>query len=187
MLERGGFLAIAVVAAAVGSSVVSAPVPAVKLHSALQIKSGLWEFSDSATIAGDTVFPDAMLAGVPAGQRAERLAELRRMMSQPTRERECVSQAVFEQRLFSIGSGCRQTIGENTPGRLELLSECQSATGDFRQNSTSRVVASTSTAVTASMHAVSAQAGRTMTVDRIQNGHWISSSCGSVHGIQQLR
>lgn len=183
---RTAFFASLVVAVGLGSAVGSAPAPSPNLHSAFRIRAGLWEFSDTARVSGDTVFPETILARIPAGQRAEHLAELRRMLSQPSRERECINQAAFERQLFTAGTGCRQALGSNTASRLELITECQSESGAFKQRSTSKAVASSPMSVITSMHAVSTQFGKTMTVDTIQSGRWISASCGNVRGIQQL-
>ena len=180
--SRAGVLASVVIA--VGSAVGSVPAPNSKLHSVLQIRPGLWEFISTANVSGDTVFPETLLARVPAGHRAGHLAELRRMMSQPSRERECISQAVFERQLFTAGSGCKQAAGPNTVSRLEVVTECQSQSGAFKQRSTSKAVASSPTAVTTSMHAVSMQSGKTMIVDSVQRGRWIGASCGNVRGIE---
>lgn len=173
--------------AALGIGNAPVAVPTGKTHSVLQIKAGLWEFSDMAKVTGDTVFPEAMLARVPAGQRVGRLAELRRMLAQSSRERECMNQAVFEQRLFSLATGCTQTIASNTSGRLEAVTECRAQSGAFTQRSTRRLVVSSPAIATISMHAVSMQAGKTMIVDSVESGRWVSSSCGTVHGIQQLQ
>jgi hypothetical protein len=160
--------------------------PAVKMHSALQIKPGLWEFYDTARVTGDTVFPDAVLARVPAAQRARRLAELRQMISQPSRERECISQATFEQRVFGIQTGCSRTVASNRPGRLEIVTKCRDGSGGFEQSKSGKILATSGTSVTTSFHAVSSQAGKTMTVDSLERGQWVGSSCGNIHGIQQL-
>lgn len=160
--------------------------PPFKMHSELRIKPGLWEFSDTAKVAGDTVVPNAVLARVPPAQRASHLAELRQMISQPTRERECISQAIFEQRVFGTESGCSRTIGSNTAGRLEIATVCRSESGGFKQYKTGKILATSGTSVITSFRAVSTQAGRTMTVDSVERGHWVGASCGNVHGIQQL-
>jgi hypothetical protein len=157
-----------------------------KLHAALQIKPGLWEFNDRAKVAGDTVFRDALVAGIPAAQRAQHLAELRQMISQPSRERECINQTTFEQRLFGIEASCKRTIASNTAGRFELVTECRGESGGVKQYKTARILATSPTSVTTSFHAVSTQASKTMTVDSVENGHWVGSNCGNVHGIEQL-
>jgi hypothetical protein len=159
---------------------------AAKPHLLLQIKPGLWQFDTRASVSGDTVVPDALLASIPPGQRAQHLAELRRMLSQPSRERECISKAAFERRLFTLGNGCNQTIASNTATRIEVLTKCHAASGDFMEDSTSRLVASTPRSATTAMHAVSKSAGRTMIVNSVQSGRWISSDCGGVHGIEEL-
>lgn len=177
-------------AVAAGSALVAAhaaqAIPGAKMHSALQIKPGLWEFSDTAKVAGDTVFPDAVVARVPAAQRAQHLAELRRMISQPSKERECINQAIFEQRIFGIETSCKRTIVSNTAGRLEIGTECRSESGGLKQYKIAKVLATSAASVISSFHAVSTRAGKTMTVDSVENGRWIGSNCGSVRGIQQL-
>ena len=186
--RRGGFI---MVSALVGGGALAAadtlPLqPALKMHSELRIKPGLWEFSDTAKVAGDTVFPDAVVARVPAAQRAQHLAELRRMISQPSKERECINQAIFEQRIFGIETSCKRTIVSNTAGRLEIGTECRSESGGLKQYKIAKVLATSAASVISSFHAVSTRAGKTMTVDSVENGRWIGSNCGSVRGIQQL-
>lgn len=158
--------------------------PAPNPHVLLQIKAGLWEFNDSTKVAGDTVFPEAMLAGVPAAQRTQRLAQLRQMIAQPGRERECITQAAFEKRLFGLETGCKRTIVSNTPARIEIVTECEGESAGLRQDKKAKILATSPTAATMSFHAVSTQNGKTMTVDSVQNGRWLSSSCGNVHVIQ---
>jgi hypothetical protein len=167
----------------VATALVSAAPPE-KPRVLLQIKPGLWEFDESTKVAGDSVFPDAMLAGVPAAQQARRLAQLRQMIAQPGRERECITQAVFEQRLFGIEAGCKRTVVSNTSGRIEIASECHGESGGLTQDKKAKILATSPTVATMSFHAVSTQNGKTMTVDSVQNGRWVSSSCGNVHGIQ---
>lgn len=157
-----------------------------EMRSKLQVKPGLWEFDDSAKITGDTVFPDAVLDGVPAAQRAQHLAELRKMISQPSRARECITQAVFEQRVFGIEPSCKRTVAINTPNRLEVLTECRGEAGGLTQSKTARILATGATSVTTSFHAISTRAGKTMTTDSVEHGHWVNPNCGNVHGIQQL-
>ena len=186
--SRVGFIVIAALAAggALAASNSFPAKPAPKLHSALQIKPGLWEFYDAARVAGDTVFPDAVLAGVPAAQRARHLAELRQMIAQPSRERECISQATFEQRVFSLETGCSRTVASNTAGKLEIATECRGGSGTFEQYKGGKVLATSGTSVITSFHAVSTQGGKTMTVDSLERGHWVASSCGNISGIQQF-
>jgi hypothetical protein len=137
-------------------------------------------------VAGDTVFPDAVLATVPPAQRAQHLAELRQMISQPSRERECITQAIFEQRLFGIEPSCKRIVATNTPSRLEVLTECRGDSGSVKQSKASKIVAGSSTNVISSFRAVSTQGVKTMTVDSVEIGRWVSSNCGNVHGIQLL-
>jgi len=183
MLSRTWGVLVIFTALAAGSALVAA---GEKMHSVLQIKPGLWEFSDTAKVAGDTVFPEAVVARVPAAQRAQHLAELRQMLSQPSRERECINQATFEQRVFGIESSCKRTIASNTAGRLEIETECRSESNGLKQYKIAKILATNAASVISSFHAVSTRAGKTMTVDSIENGRWIGSNCGSVHGIQQL-
>jgi hypothetical protein len=185
---RDGLLLVALLAATAAIAAAN-PQPSAssgRLHSALQIKPGLWQFDDSAKVAGEAVFPDAVLAGVPEGQRAQHLAELRQMISRPSRERECITQAIFEQRLFAIETSCKRTVQSNTPARLEIQTECEDVSGSLKQHKTAQILATSSTSVTTSFHAVNSRAGKSMTIDSVENGHWLSSNCGNVHGIEQL-
>ena len=164
----------------------AAPPPA-KVHAALHIKPGLWEFEDRARVTGDSVFADALVAGIPPAQRAQHLAQLRQMIAQPGRERECISQATFEQRVFLTETGCKRTIVSNTAKRLEVVTQCRAQDGALTQIKNGRVLATSPTSAMTSFHAVSTRGRKTMTVDSLETGHWVSASCGNVHGIQQLR
>src|SRR5579872_5615178 len=87
-----GLLAVVVATApALGAGTMPSSSSAGTLHAVLQIKPGLWEFNDISKVTGDTVISDAMLARIPAAQQAEYLAETRKMMAQPSRERECIT------------------------------------------------------------------------------------------------
>ena len=183
--SRGAFAIFAALIAG-GALVAATPPFSGKTHSILHIKAGLWEFRDTSKVVGDTVFADAVVARIPEGQRAQHLAELRRMISQPSRERECINQAIFEQRVFGAETGCKRAIMSNTADRLEVGIECQDESGALKQSKVAKILATSPVSVTTSFHAVSTRAGKTMTVDSVEYGHLISSNCGNVHGIQIL-
>jgi hypothetical protein len=190
MAKRIPFLPVlgaAAVAATALTAADSAPVPPfAKMHSALRIKPGLWEFNDQVKVTGETVLPDAAVAGLSPAQRVRRLAELRQMIAQPSRERECMSQESFERRLFGIETSCKHVITSNNASRIEILFQCRGESGGLKQSKESRILAASPTAITMSFHAVNARNGKTMTVDSLETGHWVGLSCGNVHGIEQL-
>jgi Protein of unknown function (DUF3617) len=153
------------------------------VHTVLQFKPGLWEFLETPKVTGDTVISEAMTAKIPAAQRAQFLAETRKMMAQSQKVRECMTQAKFDQRLFSTArSDCTQITASNTASRIEVQTKCRGA--GTQQGTDRTVVGSSATNVTSSMHAVVAQHGKTMTVDTIENGHWVSADCGGVKDIE---
>jgi hypothetical protein len=155
------------------------------LLSALRFRLGLWEFIDTPKVTGDTVISEAMTAKMSAAQRAQFLAETRKMMAQPQRERECMTQAKFDQRLFHAArSDCTQIAVSNTASRIELQTKCRGA--GIQQETDCSVVASSPISVTSSMHAVVAQHRKTMTVNSIENGRWLSADCGGVRDIQVM-
>ena len=167
-------------------SVTASTLPAAgEMHPALHVKPGLWEFNSTGKVVGDTVFRDALLAGVPPAQRAQHLAWLREEISRPNKERECLSQAGFERQILSLGSGCKQTVVANTPSRFEVLTECRAEDHGWKDESSNRTVVSPTEAII-SEHGVSSRAGKTMTRDTVQHGRWISSNCGNLRGIQVL-
>jgi hypothetical protein len=154
-------------------------------HIALQFKPGLWEFIETPKVTGDTVISDAMTAKMPPGQRAQFLAETRKMMAQPQTVRECMTQAKFDQRLFAAARpGCTQTIVSNIASRIEVQTKCRGP--GTQQGTDRRVVASSAINVTSAMHAVVAQHGKTMTVDTIETGRWLSAGCGGVKDIEVM-
>lgn len=179
MLERTLFGLVAIVAVAVPALCASTA------HSALQFKPGLWEFIETPKVTGDTVISEAMMAKVPAAQRAQFLAETRKMMAQSQRVRECMTQAKFDQRLFSAArSDCTQITVSNAASRIEVQTKCRGA--GIQQATDRTVAASSPISVTSSMHAVIAQGGKTMTVNSIENGRWLSADCGGVRDIQVM-
>lgn len=182
----GSFVLVAALLAGTALAAAATPPPPPNMHPVLQIKPGLWEFDGTTKVVGDAVFPDAALTGVPVTRRVQRLMELRQMIARPSRERECMSQAIFEQRLFGIEPSCHRAVASNTGGRLEILTECHGESGGLKQSTNARILATTATSVTTSFHAVSTRADKTMTVDSIESGRWIGSSCGNVHGIEIL-
>lgn len=153
------------------------------LHAAMHITPGLWEFIETPKVSGDTVLPDASVAHVPAAQRAQFLTDMRKQMAAPQKVRECVTQAKFEQQLFSEGTGCTRTVVSNTPSRIEIRTSCRQDGAGTRNDTEHRVVASP-TAVTGTMHVVAMRDGKTMTVDQTENGRWLSASCGNVKDIE---
>ncbi len=186
--NHAGLFAIAVVFGAALYAVGTArSQPAGTAHIMLQIKEGLWEFSEIPRVTGDTIISDAMMARVPAAQRTQYLAETRKAMEQPGKVRECINQKTFEQRVFSVGSGCVQTVVANAASGIEVFTECHSGNGGIKQDNTRKLVAMEPTSVNTSFHGVLARQGKTMTVDSTESGHWLSSNCGDVKGIQQLQ
>ena len=152
-------------------------------HAVLPFKPGLWEFTDTPKVTGDTVISDTMTAKMTAAQRAQFLVETRKMMAQPQTVRECMTPAKFDQRLFSAdGAGCTQTIVSNAASRIEVQTKCR----DGRQGTDRSVVASNPISVTITMHAVVAQHGKTMTVDTAENGRWLGADCGGLKDIQVM-
>lgn len=111
-----GLLAIAVMAGpALSADKGAAPAA---MHAALKFKPGLWEFANTPKVTGDTVISDAMTAKIPPAQRAQFLADTRKMISQPQKVRECLTAAKFDQRLFSsAASDCTVTVVSNSVSR----------------------------------------------------------------------
>ena len=152
-------------------------------HAALQIKPGLWEFVDTPKVTGDTVVPEAALKDVPAAQRAQHLADLRRMLAQSQRVRECLTQAKFERQAFTAGQGCSQSLVANTASRLKLRTVCRNEQGGMKSSTDQRITATSTTAVNTT-HAMNAYHGKTMVVDSTENGRWLAADCGGVKDIQ---
>jgi len=183
-----GVLAIAIMnaqAIRADNSSKSSPPPA--LHALLQIKPGLWEFSETPKVTGATVISDAMLARIPPAERGQYLTQTRKMLGEPSKERECVTQATFDQRVFFAASDCTKTVVANTASRIEVVIECRAERGGLKQYNTRRLVASEPTSVMNSIHSVVTRQRETMTIDNIENGRWLSSNCGEVKGIEVVR
>lgn len=160
-------------------------VAAGRMQSALHIKPGLWEFESTGKVTGDTVFRDALLAGVPPGQRAQRLALLRQGITGPNKEHMCVTRDFFDRAIFSLGTGCKQTVLSNTASKIEVVSECRVEDHGWKDETSNKTVVNP-TSSTVSEHGVSSKAGKTMMRDTVQRGRWISSNCGNLQPFRAL-
>jgi hypothetical protein len=174
---RSSFLFVAAIAATIAVGGGQRLIAADRAHVALKIKPGLWEFETKPRVSGDTVIANAISERLPAAELPAYLAETRRMMGQPSRQRECIDQARFELQLLSAGSGCKQILAVNNPARLEIVQECQSHAFGASQSSSSKTVASSPVSVTTSLHSVAKRQGKTMIVDSVQTGHWVGANC----------
>ena len=150
-----------------------------------QLKPGLWEFSVIPRVSGDTIMPQSMLARIPAAQRAQSMLEFRKSISEATRERECISQAKFESRLFSPEGGCTTKVNTNSPNRLAVQTECRAESGDTKQYTVRKVLASDPADVITAFHAITSQGNKAMTIDSVSRGHWIGANCGNLQGIPE--
>src|SRR5580704_289731 len=149
------------------------------VHAALQFNPGLWEFIETPKVTGDTVISETITAKMPAAERERYLAETRKMMAQRQTVRECMTQAKFDQRLFSDArSDCSVNVVSNTASRIEVQTACRGQSGGTRQDTDHNVVASSPTSVISSMHAVVMRDGKTMTADISEKGRWLSADCG---------
>lgn len=173
---RSSFLSVAVIATAIAAGSGQRLIAADKPHVALQVKPGLWEFETKPRVSGDTVIANAISARLPAAQLPAYLAETRRMLAQPSKQRECINQTRFEQQLLSVGSGCKQTLAVNNLARLEIVQECRSESFGASQSSISKT-ASGPVSVTTSSHSVAKRQGKTMIVDSVQTGRWVGPTC----------
>lgn len=143
----------------------------------IRIKPGLWEFETKPKVSGDTVIANAISARLPPAQLPAYLAETRRMMAEPSKQRECINQARFEQQLLTSGSGCEQILAVNNSSRLEIVQACQSDAFGASQSSSSKTVVSSPVSVMTSSHSVARRQGKTMVVDSVQTGRWIGPNC----------
>jgi hypothetical protein len=150
---------------------------------ALQIKPGLWEFTNTPKVSGDTVISDAMLAHVPAAQQAQFLAETRKQIAAPQKVRECLTQAKFEKQLLTAGPDCNVSIPSNSAIRLEVRTTCRSVRGDMHDETRNDVVVA-ATSSSGTLHSAVTRGSKTMTVESAENGHWIAADCGGVKDIQ---
>lgn len=148
-----------------------------KPHVLLQIKPGLWEFDTQPRVSGDTVIANAISARMPAAQLPSYLAETRKMLEQPSKQRECINQSRFEQQIFSLGAGCTQTFVANTTTMVQVSKQCRSNAYGASQNSISKTVLSSPRSVRTSLHAVTSRQGKTMTVESLETGHWVGANC----------
>lgn len=143
----------------------------------LQIKPGLWEFDSKPKVSGDTVIANAISTRLPPAQLPPYLAETRKMLGEPSKQRECIDQARFEQQLFTLGTGCTQTLVANSATLMQVERLCRSNAYGASQYSSSKTVVSSPTIITTSLHAVTKRQGRTMDVDSVETGRWLGANC----------
>jgi hypothetical protein len=156
------------------------------LHVALQIKPGLWEFTDDTKVAGDTIVADVMLAHFPPAQRAQAVAQMRQEMTEPHKERECFTQTKFEQRVSIEFPGCARTVVTNTAKAFDIGSVCRSEAHGTKEDTTQRISVSGPAAVVTTTHAVTTRGAQSMTIDATTSGRWIGADCKLGNVIQQL-
>ena len=161
--------------------------PAV-VHVALQIKPGLWEFTDTPKMTGPTILPDAMVSNVPPGRRAQYLAETRQQLAEQHKERECITQAKFEQRLALSSDDCTRTMVLNTPSALDLRSTCRSESHGIKQSTEQKILGSSPSMVTSVVHFVTTRGAESMVIDTTEIGRWLGADCGGLKDdvIQQV-
>jgi hypothetical protein len=173
--------------AAVAFAVMAAPaLGADSLHVALQIKPGLWEFTDIPKVTGDTIVADTMLAHVQPAQRAQFVTQMRQEMTQPHKARECFTQAKFEQRVSLNFPGCTRTVATNTAAAFDVRSVCRGEAHGTKEDTRQRISVSGPATVATSTHAVTTRGGKTMTIDATNTGRWIGTECKLGDVIQQL-
>jgi hypothetical protein len=173
--------------ALVAVAVAAAPaLGADSLHVAFRIKPGLWEFTDMPKVTGDTIVADVMLAHVPPAQRAQSTADMRKEMASPQKARECFTQPKFEQRISLLSAGCVRTVVTNAAGALDLRTVCNSQGYGIIQVTTQEIKAANPAVVTTTTHSVARRAGKTMTIDSIDTGRWVSAACSLGDVIQQV-
>jgi hypothetical protein len=174
-------LALAVVVAVAGPAL-----GAGNLRVTLQIKPGLWQYNDTTRVTGDTIIAEAMLAHVPPAQRAQFIADMRKQLTSPQRERECMTQPKFEQRISTTFGTCTRKMASNTIGKLDVQSVCHSEGSGMKEDTTQRIVVSNGDGATITTHAVTTRGGKSMTIDATETGRWISTACNLGDVIQQL-
>ncbi len=164
------------------------PPSASAVHVALQIKPGLWEFTDTPKMTGDPIVSDTMMAHIPPAQRAQYIAETRAQMAAPHKARECMTQAKFEQRLSVNPADCALTMVSNTGSALDLRSRCQSESRGMKQVTEHRIFGSSPITVTSLLRAVTTRGSQSMTIETTEVGRWLAADCGSLKDnvIQQL-
>lgn len=180
-MSRSSFVFTAAIAAVAGMIAMGSGergVAAGRSQVLMRIKPGLWEFETKPKVSGDTVIANAISARLPPAQLPAYLAETRRMLAEPSKQRECINQARFEQQLLTIGSGCTQILTVNNPSRLEVVQSCQSDAFGASQSSSNKTVV-TPVSVMTSSHSVARRQGKTMVVDSVQTGRWIGANCAS--------
>jgi len=148
-------------------------------HAAMQLEPGLWEFAQTQKVSGDTVIADKMLARVPPEQREQFLAEMRRMLEEPHKVRECMTQAKFEQQVFLKSTGCTETVVSNTASLIEIKTACRTD-NEGTQDLDHKIAAASPTSLTSSLHAVVARDGKTMTVDSTEIARRLGADCGDL-------
>jgi hypothetical protein len=156
----------------------------------LDVRYGLWEITNvpaggGAAAAAPAIpqLPPDLLARLTPEQRAklQQLTQGRSATNQPNTRQICITEASMKKGLDRIASAeeadCTHSVTTSTSRALEVQLACS---GKHQATGTLRFDAVDHETIKGTMHIAAAMAGEPMTIDRIIDGKWLSSNCGSV-------
>jgi uncharacterized protein DUF3617 len=146
---------------------------------ALDVRMGLWEVTNVATIGGAA--PQIDLSKMPPEQRAKMEAAIKGMMGTHTSvSKSCITKEKLEKSVFMMddepGQKCTQALSTNTPSTLEATVRC---TGTQPMTGQMHLDALSPTSVKGTMKSEATEQGRSMTISMALTGKWLGADCGS--------
>ena len=156
------------------------------------IEMGLWEVAAHAQTSGG-IPPDmqARLQSLPPEQRARIEAAMQGAMADAQRGhvfRECVTPERLSQGLGKEDESaqCKASVVRNTRTEFEYRKVCSSSNGE--SHTEDAVFHMTDPHhISGTIDVIESSGARPMTLHQILDGKWVSSSCGDVKDVEQIK
>ena len=147
------------------------------------IKPGLWEVTSSPQMSGQMPIPDEELAKMTPEQRARMEAAMKNYMAKPHIHKECMTPEKiakgFDIDRHGADSSCVRKVISSSSSELTLHDECNNK--DHKTVSDVHFEVNSGTQMSGKINVVmTSSSGKTMKVNSILQGKWVSASCGSV-------
>ncbi len=150
----------------------------------LNVKTGLWEVSNTRTMSGEMPVPAGLLERMTPEQRARmeaRLKEGSAGQTTTTTYKSCVTQKDLDDGTsFGEDQGeCTKNVISSTSSKAQVHMVC--AFQGIKGEGTVEVQALSSESTRGSVHMTASGNGRTMNSDSTFTAKWIGTNCGDVH------
>jgi hypothetical protein len=145
---------------------------------ALDVRMGLWEMTMTTQVGGQV--PEFDTSKMTPEQKARVEESMKRMMGTRTNvTKSCMTREKFEKSAFMndrADQNCKQALTTNTRSTLEGTLTC---TGEHPRSGQLHIDALSPTSVKGVIKSANTEQGRTMNIDIVMTGKWISADCGS--------